>query len=279
MYLSDPYLDSLILEDVPYADLTTTMLGIGTKRGEIEYFTREDCTLACTDAVRGIMGKLGITISSMADEGGELKAGETFLVAHGTSEQLHTAWKVCLNIFDYYSAVATKAHRLVSLAHSVDRGVSVLTTRKSIPGTKPLIIPAILAGGAFPHRLGLSETILVFGHHLEFLGGMDSLIDQLPAMRAMACEKKIIVESGVEDAERLVRAGVDGIQFDKVPAAELEALIPPLKRIDPHVTFLAAGGIDEKNITDYAGAGVSGIVTTCLFHAKPLDMSVRMRMQ
>ena len=74
----------------------------------------------------------------------------------------------------------------------------------------------------------------------------------------------------------LVRAGVDGIQFDKVPPCELHTLVPELRAIDPHVTLIAAGGINPTNAADYAATGVDGLVTTALFTAKPLDMSVRM---
>ena len=33
---------------------------------------------------------------------------------------------------------------------------------------------AILAGGAVPHRLGLSDTVLLFPEHLALLDGMDA---------------------------------------------------------------------------------------------------------
>lgn len=42
----------------------------------------------------------------------------------------------------------------------------------------------------------------------------------------------------------------------------------------PDVVFLAAGGINETNIADYANTQVNGIVTTCLYSAKPIDVGV-----
>ena len=52
--------------------------------------------------------------------------------------------------------------------------------------------------------------------------------------------------------------------------------MPQLKAINPHVTLIAAGGVNLGNAAEYAATGVDGLATTCLHFAKPLDMSVRM---
>lgn len=51
--------------------------------------------------------------------------------------------------------MATKTHAMVQAAHAANPRCEVLTTRKSMPGVKSLLTKAVLAGGAFPHRLGL----------------------------------------------------------------------------------------------------------------------------
>ncbi|MEG1746550.1 MAG: ModD protein [Raoultibacter sp.] len=277
MYISNPLLDSLILEDSPYGDLTSSVLGIDDQPGEIEYFTREDCILSCVEEAAQICKKLGLSIASSKKSGARLAAGESFLCAHGSAERIHTAWKVCLNLCDYYSAVATKTNRMLRLAQTKNPHIAVLTTRKGIPATKPFATKAACVGGAFPHRLGLSETILIFDHHLTFIGGIDALIEKLPEIKAHCCEKKIIIEASLADAPRLAQAGIDGIQFDKVPSSDLAALVPQLRAINPAITLLAAGGVNEGNAAEYAQTGVDGLVTSCLFFVKPIDMSVRIK--
>ena len=274
--VTDAYLESLITEDVPYIDLTTEILGIGDALGEIEYFTREDAVLCGTEEVIRMMRMLDIEVTYSVPSGTRIAAGDVFLKAQGRADQLHMAWKACLNVFDHYSAISTKTRQMVDLAHSVNPAVQILTTRKSTPGTKPLTTKAVMVGGAFPHRLGLSETVLVFDQHLQFMGGIDGLISHMAEIRSRCVEKKLFVEANKEDAIRLVQAGVDGIQLDKVPAEELTDLIWTLKSINPHITLIAAGGINMTNVKDYASTGVNGIATTALYTCKPLDMSVRM---
>ena len=275
--ISDARIDGFIAEDVPYVDLTCAVLGIGDEPGEMDYFTREDCVLAGTEVVRRIMGKLGCEVVAAEPSGTRVAAGGTFVTVRGASADLHAAWKVCLNVFDHCSAVATKTRAMVDAAHGANPHCEVLTTRKSQPGAKDLLTSAVMAGGAFPHRLGLSETVLVFDHHLTFFGGFDAFVEQLPAIKARCIEKKLFVEADAARARVLAAAGVDGIQFDKVPVDELGPLVAELRAIDPHVTLVAAGGINPGNAAAYAATGVDGLATTAPFAAKPLDMSVRMR--
>lgn len=275
--ISDARIEDLIAEDVPYVDLTCEVLGLGDELGEMEYFTREDCVLAGTEIAARIMGKLGCTVVASEPSGSRLSAGDSFMTVRGTALDLHAAWKVCLNTFDHLSAVATKTRIMVDAAHAINPRCEVLTTRKSMPGAKDLLTSAVMAGGAFPHRLGLSETVLVFDHHLTFFGGFDKFVEQLPLIKGHCVEKKLFVEADADHARILARAGIDGIQLDKVPVDELSALVKELRAIDPRVTLVAAGGINPSNAGAYAATGVDGLATTAPFSAKPLDMSVRMR--
>ncbi len=275
--LSDARIDGFVAEDVPYIDLTCAVLGIGDEPGEMEYFTRENCVLAGTQVAARIAEKLGCQVASAKCDGDRVCAGETFMVLRGRAGDLHAAWKVCLNVFDHLSAVATKTRAMVDAAHAANPRCEVLTTRKSMPGAKDLLTCAVMAGGAFPHRLGLSETVLVFDHHLEFFGGFDAFVKQLPDIKARCVEKKLFVEADAERARVLALANVDGIQFDKVPVEQLGPLVRELRGIDPRVTLIAAGGVNPQNAGAYAATGVDGLATTAPFAAKPLDMSVRMR--
>lgn len=270
-------IDYFISEDVPYLDLTSEVLGVADQAGEMEYYTREECVLAGTDVVRRIARNLGCEVVAVRFDGDRIAAGESFMTLRGPASALHQVWKVGLNTFDHLSAVATKTRQMVDAAHEANPRCEILTTRKSMPGAKDLLTAAVRAGGAWPHRLGLSETVLVFDHHIAFLGGFDAFVGRLPEIKRRCVEKKLFVEACEEQARILARAGVDGIQFDKVPVERLASLVEELRAIDPHLTLIAAGGINPGNAAAYAATGVDGLATTAPFSAKPLDMSVRMR--
>lgn len=282
MRFSNARIDAFIEEDVPYIDLTCEVLDIRNQPGEMEYFTRESCVLAGTDIARRIMRNLGCEVLASSEDGQLVSAGQTFFTVRGAAADLHAAWKVCLNVFDHLSAVATKTRSMVDAVHAVNPECEVLTTRKSMPGAKDLLTCAVMAGGAFPHRLGLSETVLVFEQHLAFFGGFNRFVEEMSRIKARCVEKKLFVEADAQRALALARAssdghGVDGIQLDKVPVSELAELVRRIREIDPRITIIAAGGINPQNAGAYAACGVDGLATTAPFTAKPVDMSVRMR--
>ena len=237
--ISDTRIDGFIAEDVPYVDLTCAVLGIGDEPGEMEYFTREDCVLAGANVVARIMGKLGCDVVEARRDGERATAGEAFFRVRGTAGDLHAAWKVCLNVFDHMSAVATKTRAMVDAAHAANPRCEVLTTRKSMPGAKDLLTEAVMAGGAFPHRLGLSETVLVFDHHLTFFGGFEAFVEELPDIKgrqeilAVHAKNKPLAED--VDLEKLAK-GTSGFT-----GADLENLL--------NEAALLAGRRDEKAIT------------------------------
>ena len=275
--ISDARLDYLMAEDVPYIDLTSEVLGIGEAPGEMEYFSREACTVAGVEEVARLATSANCEAEILHASGDCIQPNEPIVRVCGGASDLHQVWKVGLNLLDHLSAVATKTREMVDAVHEVNPHCEVLTTRKSMPGCKDLLIEAIMVGGAFPHRLGLSETVLVFDHHIDFLGGFDEFVKRIPEFRSRCIEKKLFVEASPEQARVLAGAGVDGLQLDKVPAGELADLVKDLRAIDPRVTLIAAGGVNLKNAREYAATGVDGLATTALYTAKPLDMSIRMK--
>jgi len=278
VYISDETIDRWIKEDVPYIDLTTLTLGIGEIKGKISFTAREFTVLSGVEEVLRIFAKLGITPIRSLPSGSVVNKGDIFIEAEGLATRLHMAWKVSMNILEYCSGIATRTKLMVEVAKSVNPHITVVATRKSFPGTKELAIKSIIAGGAFPHRLGLSETILIFKQHLAFLGEINDLAQAIKQIKINACEKKIIVEvETIEDALLLIESGVDGLQFDKIPANDLKIMVDQIRRINPKVTLLGAGSINGGNIEEYARTGINAIVTTAMYFGKPSDIGVTMK--
>lgn len=274
---SDDDIFRLIKEDVPYIDLTTVTLGIGKKKGRISFHTRHDTVVCCTEEVARVMQMCGATVGKFVPSGTKLPANEFILEAEGSAESLHMAWKVSLNLLEYTSGIATRTRELVDAVRAVNPAISVVTTRKVFPGTKALSVKAVLSGGAELHRLGLSETVLVFKQHMAFTGGFEGFVSMIDTLRHRNQEKKIGVEvDSEEEAVAVAEAGVDLVQFDKLSVAELTAITVRLKAKFPALKIGAAGGITSANAKDYAATGVDLLVTTSPYFGKPADIQARM---
>jgi molybdenum transport protein len=276
MFISIEEIDRFIKEDVPYIDLTSWSLGIQDKMGSIGYFTREESVVCGTEEVRMIFERLNIKTEKLAPSGTNVKPGDELISGTGRGCDIFMAWKVGQNILEHCSGIATKTRHLVELVKEISPNITILTTRKGFPGTKALSVKAIMAGGAVPHRLGLSETVLIFKQHIDYIGGFDALLSRMPELKNECCEKKIIVETNdYNEAKKLCEAGVDGIQFDKIPPSDLKDIAAKLKNEFPDAVLLAAGGVNEKNAAEYARSKIDGIVTTSLYTAKPVDIGVK----
>lgn len=277
MYLSDEAITKLIQEDVPYFDLTTLALGIGKEPGEIEFHTRHSTVLCATEEARRVLEKCGADVQFSVESGTHLPAGQLILKATGCAGTLHIAWRIALNLLEYTSGIASRTSELVKTAKSINPSVSVVTTRKVFPGTRTLMTKAIIAGGALPHRLGLSETVLVFKQHLIYLGGLSGLVERMNAIKQQLPEHKIAVEvEAVEEAWLLAQAGVDMIQLDKISVPTLQTFTQSFKLQYPQIKLAVAGGITLDNVRDYAATGVDLLVTSSPYFGKPADIGVKM---
>lgn len=273
--LDDGQLRAFLSDDVPLGDLTTFLLGIGAKRGLITFSARQPMVVAGSEEAARLLELAGATLSTLTASGTQLRAGAPILAAEGSAGALHRAWKVAQTLTEYASGIATVARKIVNAAHAGRAGTAVVCTRKTMPGAKAISIKAILAGGALPHRLSLSETILIFGEHRAFMGD-ETAAATVTRLRCAAPEKKIVVEvASIDEAVHWAVAGADVIQTEKFSAEDIAALSARLRSGPSRVLIAAAGGINASNAGPYAAAGADIVVTSAPYSAPPLDVAVR----
>jgi molybdenum transport protein len=274
--IPDDELRRWLAEDVPYGDLTTHALEIGDCRGRIRFEARQAMVAACSEEAGRIVTLAGASVIESTRSGALLQAGGLLLAAEGSAMALHAGWKVAQTLLETAGGIAAAARAIVDAAKQAKPDIVVACTRKSFPGTRSLSIKAILCGGAVPHRLGLSETILVFAQHRVFSGGaaLPAIIDRL---RRHAPEKKIVVEADtLAEGLEIAAAGADVVQLDKASPQDVAQLRRYCEGRTPRPLVAAAGGINAANAADYARAGADVLVTSAPYTARPLDVKVTM---
>lgn len=276
IYIPDSELDALIQQDTPYLDLTTLGLDIGDEPGSLSFYTREPCVLCCTEEVSRILSKLGLSTAYSLPTGTQIGAGELFFTAEGSVCDLHRAWKICQSLLSHCSGVATKARNMLNRVQKISPAISLTAARAHFPGTKALVTKAVVAGGVIPHRMGLSETVLIYETHIACMGGLDVFLERYPQQKSHFCEKKVFVETtSAETALRCLSVGVDAIQFFQMQPDALAAAVEQVKAAYPHCTVVAAGNLTEENVTEYAATGVDGLVSSAFYRAEPIQMQAQ----
>lgn len=272
--LPDGDLDALLQDDTPCGDATTFALGIGQQPGRMIFRARTEMVLCGAEEARR-MGQLrGLTpVGTMRCSGERLLAGEEILSLEGDAASLHQVWKTAQTLMEYLSGIATATASIVAVARQANPDIGIACTRKNFPGTKAAAIKAVLCGGASPHRLNLSETLLIFAEHRAFLSH-EKPTATICRLRRQWPERTIVVEVS-DEAEALCwqQAGADILQLEKLSPAAVDRI----KRCFPantHTRLAAAGGINSANAADYALAGADILVTSAPYFAPPRDVAV-----
>ncbi len=264
----------LLFEDIGYFDLTTEGLGIGDKNALMTFSPKQEIILSGVDEVRKILNSLEIEHTFFKKDGQRVGAQEIILECRASASKVHKAWKSAQNLFEYMSGIATYTNNLIMSAHAVNPNISVATTRKNFPGTKELMLKAVMSGGGAPHRLGLFDSILVFDQHLAFLSDTTELERSFKKLKLGFIERKVAVEvDTLQSARYFASLGADILQCEKMDYETLKSCVA-LKEEFPHLLVSATGGIHKDNIVEFAKCGVDFIVTSSPYHAKPLDIKV-----
>ncbi|MDR2140884.1 MAG: ModD protein [Deltaproteobacteria bacterium] len=270
----DSFVASLLEEDLHILDLTSQALGLSDQPAQVRAVARAASVAAGVEVAQRLFQLVGAEVTVQAPSGQVLRSGETLLVARGSVGNLHGAYKIAQNVLEYCGGVATRARLMVDQARGVS-AAEVLVTRKHFPGAKRLSLAAALAGGAQIHRVGLSDSILIFDQHSQFLGGVEGLVKALPGVKSKYLEKKIAVEvANLAEAELVARAGADVIQCEKFVESDLRLAVQKVRAINPLVKILAAGGVNGDNAAALAATGVDGLVTSWPYFGKPQDVKM-----
>jgi len=277
-YFTDKELDDLLIEDVPYSDVTTSFLRIENKPGKIQVATRESTIVCCTEEIMKLFTKLGIKTTLFTPSGEQIDGNVKFLEGEGLTRSLHSVWRVTENLIGYASGIATRTRKLVDIVRNINPGIAVATTRKTAPLTRKIAAKAVKAGGATVHRLGLSESILVLDNHLKFLGGIDHLRKRIAEQRIIAGSRPVCVEAGsYEEALKIAGMDVEMIVLNKFKPVEIRKLKKQITGNKCGSKLAAAGGINADNIADYAKSGADMLITSWPYFGNPADLTITMQ--
>jgi molybdenum transport protein len=277
MYLAldDSELARLLADDVPFEDITTRALCISGVHGRLEFVARAAMTVCGTEEAQRMFALAGASARMVVPSGGLAGEGVCLLEAEGSAAALHRAWKTAQVLVETLSGIASGAAAIVAAAAQGERRIPVCCTRKTLPGTKALSVKAVRAGGATMHRLGLSDTVLVFPEHRIFLQEDAGLT--IARLRMAEPERKVVVEvTSLAEAGRWAEAGADVLQLEKFSADQVLSCRVAVDRLKlPRAPLLAvAGGVRADNAMRYVKAGADLLVTSAPFWSPPADVQV-----
>ena len=257
-------------EDVGQQDLTADLIPADAL-ATAQLITRQQATLCGSDWFNAVFAKLDptITIDWQAKDGDRLKANDLICTIHGSARTILTAERTAMNFLQTLSATATQAQQYADAVAGL--AVSVLDTRKTIPGWRQAQKYAVHCGGCDNHRIGLFDGILIKENHINAAGSIRQAVSQ-----AQQRHPNIPIEVEVETQEELQQAIAAGADIVLLDNFDCEALIKAVQLNQGRVKLEASGGITLENIRQIAKTGVDRIsVGAITKDIQAVDLSLR----
>ncbi len=204
-------------------------------------------------------------------DGRRVPAGAVLATLEGDPRVLLAAERVVLNFLQRLSGVATAAaDHVAALGPGRTR---LLDTRKTTPGYRMLEKYAAACGGAWNHRLGLFDRVMLKDNHLALLGSDQDLAAAVARARLAAPDLPVEVEvDRLDQLPPVLAAGADVVLLDNVPPARIKKA---LALVAGRAFTEASGGITLKTLPRYAGLGLDFVSTGALVHrARWMDIGL-----
>jgi nicotinate-nucleotide pyrophosphorylase (carboxylating) len=258
------YLARFIEEDTPFGDITSdAVIPDISCRAVIR--AEQGGIIAGIEEAAALFTHFGIAAEPGKNDGDTVAPGDMVLSLSGTAKGILLVERTALNIIGRMSGIATQTRKMADLVHTVNPACRIAATRKTCPGFRVLDKKAVQIGGGDPHRMSLSDGILIKDNHLT----LTPLKKAIRAAKRVSAYRKIEVE--VETPSDVITAATEGadiIMFDNMNPHQIKEALAGLERkgLRDRVVIELSGGINETTLPDYASLGIDIISMGALTH-------------
>ena len=264
-------LNVFLEEDIGSGDITAAIIPEAAQ-AYAEVITREAMVMCGQAWFNEVFRQLNsdVLIDWLVVEGDFVPANTLLCTVQGQARALLTGERTALNWVQLLSATATIAKHYADAVAGT--GCKVLDTRKTIPGLRDAQKYAVSCGGAYNHRIGLYDGVLIKENHIMAAGSITKAIQVARQLTTVTVE--VEVETMAELTEALA-AKPDRIMLDNF---NLDDLCSAVALTAGTVELEASGNISLDTIRSVAETGVDYISIGALTkHVQAVDLSMRIK--
>jgi nicotinate-nucleotide pyrophosphorylase (carboxylating) len=271
MHTTRELIDMALKEDIGSGDITTASIVDPSMKGRGIMTAKEPLILAGRDVAEQVFLRLesDIRFRSVFKDGDAVDVGETILEIGGGFAALLMGERTALNFIQRLSGIATNVRGYVeALAGS---RVKLVDTRKTTPSWRVLEKYAVRVGGAYNHRMGLYDGVLIKDNHIAVAGGIEKAVKRVRANVSHLV--KIEVEtSSLPEVRQALHCDADVIMLDNMDRRQIEEAVA---LIDGKALVEVSGGVTRDNVAELAETGVDMISVGAFTHSSPsVDISM-----
>ena len=179
-------------EDIRDGDITAQLIDADS-RSTATIITREDTVMCGTPWADEVFRQLGdVDVEWHVQDGDRLPAETTLCTLRGNTRKILTGERTALNFLQTLMGTATTARRYADAVAGSQ--VTILDTRKTLPGLRAGQKYAVLCGGCQNHRIGLYDAFLIKENHVTACGGITAAIERarvLAQIGRASCRERV----------------------------------------------------------------------------------------
>ena len=262
-------LEEFFLEDIGSGDVSVQFL-FNDSIGEGKFIAKEDGIFVGQSIILEGYRLLdsNVECTFYKHDGQSIAKGDVIATIQGKMCALLTGERVILNIVQRLSGIASITSEAVKRTNGSN--TRLCDTRKTTPGLRMLEKYAVRCGGAYNHRHGLYDGVMIKDNHIEFAGSITNAVQKVREQIGYMVKVEVETETR-EQVKEAIEANVDVIMFDNRSPKEI---ITFKELVPSHIITEASGGISLDNLHEYARTGVDYISLGFLTHsARSLDIS------
>jgi nicotinate-nucleotide pyrophosphorylase (carboxylating) len=226
----------------------------------------QDGIIAGIEEASTLFSHFGVNVTHLVKDGDSVCQNTSILLLNGDAKKILLVERTVLNIIGRMSGIATQTRKIVDIVSAVNPRCRVAATRKTCPGLRILDKKAVKIGGGDPHRMNLSDGILIKDNHLALVPIRNAI---LAAKKGSAYKKIEIEVETPENALSAAKAGADIIMLDNMSPGQISRTISILKSegLRDRVIIELSGGIDKSSLKQFAEIDVDVISLGVLTHS------------
>ena len=276
MMLNQIYVDNLIktalFEDINYIDVTTEYLIDENQEGAAQFLAKADGVLCGLQVALRVFEILQPDFKAevFKKDGDVLKKGDIIAKVYGKTRTILKGERTALNLIQHMSGIATATNEAVKLVEGTK--ASIVDTRKTLPGMRPLQKYAVTVGGGKNHRYNLSDAAMLKDNHVDAGGGITNAVKKLKSKLGHMTKVELEVRN-LDELREALSVDVDVIMLDNMTN---EMMAEAVRITDGKAILEASGGITAETLRGVAETGVDIISIGALTHSvKAFDISLK----
>jgi len=268
----DRLIETALDEDIGSGDITSDNLVNSDIEGKGVIVAKEPLVITGLDIAEKVFKQLDSQSVSSRNfkDGDSVQSGDVVFEVKGKLHALLVGERTALNFLQRLSGIATNVRSYVNKIGN--RPVRLVDTRKTIPGWRVLEKYAVRVGGAFNHRMGLYDGVLIKDNHLAISGGIQNAMKRI--RENVSHLVKIEVEvSNLSQVKEALESGADIIMLDNMDLSQIREAV---EYINGEAVIEVSGGILRTDLKHLADTGIDIISIGALtHHARSVDLSMR----